>query len=468
MDGRFAPAELAQEHFGSAELGDARRTRRLVKTAELVMGRPSGTLPQKLRGWNELVGLYRLAGRPEVTHPAVLEPHRRRVASAMRREPGPVLPVHDWTELDYTTRTSLKCLGQIGKGGGRGYICHNTLAVTPGRRVLGLAGQVLHRRRRVPAGERPKATREHPQRESRLWRRGCEAVGAAPAGSLWVDVCDRGADLYEFLAYEARHGRHFVVRAAKDRNLDGPDHVGSDRVHLKLFAYARDLPDLGRREVRVAAPGLPGGERRAVVRVAAGDADVSRPRVKSGDYDPRRQPSLRLRAIHVKEVDPPAGVDALEWTLLTDLPADTFAAAGEKVDWYACRPVVEELHKAMKTGCGIENPRFESEARLEPVIALLSVVAALLLQLRQLAKDAEADRTPATAVVPRLYARVLAGPRRGGGPPDMTVRQFFLALARLGGHPGRAADGWPGWLTLWRGWAELQSMVRGVLAVRNE
>src|SRR5256885_11972521 len=51
-------------------------------------------------------------------------------------------------------------------------------------------------------------------------------------------------------------------------------------------------------------------------------------------------------------------------------------------DLYGCRSIVEELHKGMKTGCGIETLQFTTEAALQPAIALLSVVAVFLLGLR--------------------------------------------------------------------------------------
>jgi hypothetical protein len=40
-----AAAAMAREHFGQADLCDARRTRRLVRTASLILARPGGTLP---------------------------------------------------------------------------------------------------------------------------------------------------------------------------------------------------------------------------------------------------------------------------------------------------------------------------------------------------------------------------------------------------------------------------------------
>src|SRR5262245_53366866 len=48
---------------------------------------------------------------------------------------------------------------------------------------------------------------------------------------------------------------------------------------------------------------------------------------------------------------------------------------------------------------------------------------------------------------------------RDGEARGLTVREFTLALARLGGHLGRKCDGMPGWLTLWRGWERLNTML---------
>src|SRR5438105_7834837 len=258
MESAARTPSFGEVHFGSAKLGDKRRTRRLVKVADRIVKHPGGTLPQKLRGWAELTGPCRLVRAEAVTHAAVLEANRQLVRQRMEQvvDGRAVLLIHDATELDYTDRTGLFELGQIGNGGGRGYVCHNTLAVTEDREVLGLAGQVLHRRRVVPAGETPAQKRRHPDRESRLWVRGTTEAGgggggAAPSGCLWVDVADRGADTFEYLEHEIARGRKFVIRCARDRNLDGEDHVAADRIHRKLYEYTRDLPTLGERTVRI-------------------------------------------------------------------------------------------------------------------------------------------------------------------------------------------------------------------------
>jgi hypothetical protein len=461
-------ASFGQVHFGSARLGDARRTKRLVKAADRIMTHPGGTLPQKMTGWADLMGLYRLVAAEEVTHAAVIQTHCERTRTLAARTTGVVLRLHDTTELDYTHVPALKDqLGQVGDGSGVGYLCHNTLAVTPGREVLGLCSQLLHKRRDVPADETPLEKREHPGRESRLWPAGCEASGGASAGCAWVEIADRGSDTFEFLDHLHRHGNRYVIRCARDRNLVGEDHVGVDRIHRTLLDYTRDLPTLGERTVNVPRQQKTRRKaerdaRRARVRIAAGPVSIAAPHFARGEC---RSEPLDLWVVHVRETVPPRAQEPLEWVLLTNIAVDNFEQACERVDWYACRPIIEELHKGMKTGCRIESMQFEHADRLEPMIGLLSVVAAVLLQLRQTARRRDADTSRASDLVPPLFVKILSGWRYEQACDDLSVREFYLALARLGGHLNRKHDGLPGWLTLWRGWQNLQLMVLGAQAL---
>ena len=463
--------DFGQEHFGNAQLFHIGRTRRLVQAANSIMNHPSGSLPDKLQTWSELNGLYRLVKRPEVTHERVLEPHRQRTLALMRQTPVVVL-LHDTTELDFSSHLALEDLGPVGNGrrGGRasnGYLCHNTLAITPQRRVLGLASQVLHRRRQVPKGESARKKREHPQRESLLWLKGCQAVGPAPADCLWVDVADRGVDTFEFLDFEHRNQRRYIVRSAKDRKLAGQDHVGADRIHQHLHAYARDLPVLGTRQVQVHANrGRSKRQaRQATVSISAAPASVAVPEFARGQCHSQ---VLDLWVIAVKEVNPPAGAEPLEWILLTNLATATLEQANQRLEWYQCRVVVEELHTAQKTGIGIEDVRFETADRLEPVIALLSVVAAMLLDVRQKAREPEAEQTLARDHVPLLWVQVLSGWRYKQVREDLSLREFYMTLGRLAGHLGRKGDGFPGWRKLWLGWNRLQLMIEGATAIQRK
>jgi hypothetical protein len=446
--------DFGHEHFAAANLGHKKRNACLVRIANALMRHPGGTLPDKLQSPAEYKAMIRLVNRRETTHQAVLQSHIDRTFAQLRQLDGVGLLIHDGTELDYSGLHSITTLGPIGNGHNRGYLCHNSLAIDPSNRtVLGLAGQILHRRVPVPKGESVKAKRERASRESRLWTRAIEAMPKAPADKLWVDVCDRGADLFEFLASEDALQRSYVVRACSSRKI-GIGH-GVEPEQAGLHAYARSLAEQGRRQITVSDG--QGNQRKATVATSFAAVQLLPPHVKRGLYEPR---PLEVWVIRVWEIDAPAGVPPVEWILLTNVAVTTTAQAWERVSWYESRWLVEEYHKAQKTGCAIEDMQFTTEAALQPMIALLSVVAVQLLNLRAAARCEDAKTRPAKEVVHEDYVAVLSA-WRYKEVRELTVHEFFYALGRLGGHQNRKCDKQPGWLVLWRGWMKLQNMVEG-------
>jgi hypothetical protein len=455
-------ASFGERHFGAAVLGHQRRTQCLVRIANQVYRHPGGTLPTKLHQPKDYKAMVRLMNRPETTHAAVLAPHCQYTHQRMQQSTGTVLVLHDTTELDYSGLQSIHDLGPIGGGLNRGLLCHNSLAFDPQRHeVLGLAHQILQQRRRVGRQESVRSKRERRDRESRLWVDGVTAVGAPPAHGAWVHVADRGADSFEFLGRPWGPHEAFVLRSKVNRVIRrGHDPQGpTDYLHTLV----RTLPLQGQRAVRVAArPGQP--ERSAFVAVAFAAVLVWPPHVRRGLYEKRPLP---LWVVRVAEVRPPTGVQPLEWLLLTNRPVATPEDAWEVAAWYECRWVIEEYHKAQKTGCAIEELQFTTAAALTPMIALLSVVAVTLLNLREASRRPEAPTRPATELVDARYVAVLSAWRYRKVRLDLSIHDFFYAVARLGGHQNRKRDHRPGWLVLWRGWMALQHMVDGAEALKS-
>ena len=443
---------FGQRTFGRCFLGDPRRTRRLVQVADQLLAHPDKALPHKFACPADYRAALRLVNTPVVTHQTILYAHALPVLDRLRRDGPPVVVLpEDTTELDYSGQTTL-ALGPIGNGGGQGYECHNTLAVDPdSREIFGLVDQILHQRPRQPTARGVRAKRDDPQRESRLWLRASANVGPAPAGKRWVRVCDRGADSFEYLEHQVRLGRDFVFRSCQNRSLEvatGDD--GPTRLHDRL----RTLAATATWTVTVAArPGQPA--RTAALQAVAVAVRVCAPHVRRGQHG--REP-VAVWAIRVWEPEPPVGVAALEWLLLTNLEITDARRLREVVKYYECRGVVEEFHKAQKTGVGIEALQLQSRAGLEPLLALLSVVAVALVNLRQAARQAGSSARPARTVVEPLWVRVLSLWRYREAR-ELTVLEFTLALARLGGHQNRKCDGLPGWQTLWRGWERLRTML---------
>jgi hypothetical protein len=451
-------SSFGEEHFGGCVFGDKRLTDRAVTSGDAFMRHPGGTLPEKLAR-KELFGFYDFANNEKVNHDNVLGCHCERTRGLMERSVNTVLIIHDTTEGDFSG-LDIASLGPIGNGHCSGMLIHNVLAVAyPSREALGLIGQITQIRRHVPEHESVKASREHPQRESRLWTKGVEAVGRPPEGAIWVNLMDRGGDTFESLDRQQGLGQFYLVRSRTNRNVRVKGASGR-MVGRKLHDWARTLPVLGERSIAV-----PGNQNQAArdtrVTVAAGPVELQVPHVKYGEHG---KVPLKAWVIRVREVQTPAGEEPLEWIVLTNKPTAIQAEAWERVDWYECRPIIEELHKAQKTGCGMELTQFTTRKALEVTIAILSVIAVQLLRLRDLSR--KDDGQPATAVIDDVYVETLGLWRWKQARMDISAREFLYALARLGGHLGRTGDRLPGWLVLWRGWTELQRLVQGVLLGR--
>lgn len=464
-------------NFAGADLGDERRSQRLPRLVDEMERHLGGTLPQKLPRSGDREAFYRLCDADEVTHEAVMAPHRQQTLQFLQSCDHFVLAIHDATELDYTTNLSLKDdLGQIGNGGHRGYVAQNTLAVDPQRGVvIGLAGQILHVRPKVPKRETQAQKRDRESRESRLWLAGTAGL---PARRQVVDVCDRGADTFEFLEHEVQSGRTFVIRSAYNRSI----RVGhtADGQRSLLHTFARSLPELGTCEIAVSQkfvikkPKKKGKKttsirtkRLARLSVAAAPVMVNAPSTKNGNHG--NQP-ISVWIVRIWETNPPPGEEQLEWLLLTNHPVTTAKEALLIKTWYEWRWTVEELHKAMKTGCGIEYLQFHNVNRLQPAIGILSILALTLLALRDAGRNPHAHTRLASEQIDDEYIEVLSLWRHRESRPNWTQHEFYMALARLGGHSGRKTGPPPGWIVLWRGWEKLQLMIDGarVAALRHQ
>jgi Transposase Tn5 dimerisation domain len=460
------PVEVASDqargfvdnYFADIDLGHKSRTACFHKVATQISRHPGGTLPDKLGSPACYAAMDRLMNRPETTHAKILEAHRRQTLAKMAASDGVVLIVHDTTVLDYSGLKSVQ-LAKVGNGHGRGYLCHNSLAVEPQQRaVFGLVAQILHQR--VSRGKKEPVARKRRRasRESRLWSRAVQELPAAPPGRRYIDVADRGADVFEFLYTEHHLGRDCLVRSTYNRRIRlGHDGQGQQ---VLLHEYLRTLPAVGAARTQTIHDPSTQQERTARLRVASAAVEILPPHVAKGEYEKKPLPAW---AVRVWEETPPAGATPLEWFLLCLHPVTTAAEAWQQCDWYGCRWMVEEYHKAQKTGCQIEELQFHTEEALQPMIGLLSVVAVLLLNLREAARRPDAATRLATAVVEPIYEEVLRHwrhPKKAQAP--FSVLEFYRAVARLGGHMNRKGDGFPGWLTLWRGWQKLEIMVEAV------
>jgi len=79
----------------------------------------------------------------------------------------------------------------------------------------------------------------------------------------------------------------------------------------------------------------------------------------------------------------------------------------------------------------------------------------------------DAKTNDANEVLDSDYIAVLSV-WRFGKIKNLTVEEFYYAVARLGGHQNRKSDHPPGWIVIWRGWVKLQNMILGYQAANME
>lgn len=454
MSWNFDTNTWAREMFGECDLGDKRRTERLVNVARRIVDNPSGSFPEQMQTMSELKAAYRLFDTRDVTFEAIATTHWR---ETRRRAAGRTLVICDTTEIDFGGGRKIEGLGPTGNGSGLGFLLHNAMMVDAATQsILGVAGQAIHYRPKKKRSKKENSSqRLKRRRESEVWGRVIDDVGPPADGADYVYVCDRGADNFEVFCHLLQQDSGWVIRAkAKNRNVLTP--AGES---ITVGRFLSRLTSRGTYELELRARPQQAA-RTAKIEVLTGSILMPVPRhnspwVKSIDPHP-----IAMNVVWVREVDAPEDVEPIEWILYTSLPVETFDEVWTVIEIYEARWLIEEYHKALKSGCRVTSRQLKTGSRLEAVVGLLSVVAMRLVQLKSLA-NREPDR-PARSVVPLLWLQMLKAARKQlRRVHDLTLKQFYRELAKLGGFLGRKSDGSPGWITIWRGWEKLNTLVRG-------
>ena len=447
--------EWAQLNFGTCELGDKRRRDRLVQVAEEIANNPSASLPNQIEKWGDLKAAYRLFDREEVTFEAIARPHWELTKKLAK---GRTLVIGDTTELDFGRFREIEGVGPTGNGTGQGFLLHNALMVNAdSEEIIGVAGQTIHyRKRKRKSTKRPTAPNrlKKKERESEVWGKVIDQIGSPAEGDSFVHVFDRGADNFEVYCHLLQQRSDWVIRASQMHRCVL---VGDSEESMQLKAYLPELKPLGSYTLSLRARPRQSA-REAELEVRIGQIKIPRPRHVSPWVRELKQGPIAVNVIEVIEVNPPKGVQPIRWLLFTSLPVATFDDAWVVIGYYELRWLVEEYHKALKTGCCTESRQLKTAGRLEAFVGLTSVVAVRLFKLKSLARTK--PDAPAQRVVPGVWLRMLKLARRNlHRVHDLTVGQFYREVAKLGGFLGRKNDGEPGWITIWRGWEKLNMYV---------
>jgi len=179
-----------------------------------------------------------------------------------------------------------------------------------------------------------------------------------------------------------------------------------------------------------------------------------------GPYRPGgRLPSVTVHGIQAREVNPPPDDVPVEWLLITTLPIDTADEVREALANYTVRYLIEVLFRVLKSGCRVEERRFERLERMLPCVALDLIVAWRTLMVCRLARShpdlsCEALFDPAEWKSVWMVTQQQHPPHR---PPRLA--DFLPLAAQLGGYvnaPHRSDP--PGPQTIWLGLQRLHDL----------
>lgn len=448
-----------ERELAVGEFPDQRLKTRLGQILGDLGTRIGHTLPAACQDWAATKAAYRFFDNPRVDDQTILAGHFAATAERCSATTGPVLVLHDTTEFSFTQNTP-DAVGYLSYVKGRhtthtacGLLLHSSLVVTTAGVPLGLAAVKFWSRKGFKgtnAAKRKVNSTRVPiaQKESVRWldnlTHSTQRLGDP---GRCVHVGDREADIFE-LFHAAREAQaHFLIRTAADRL------AGQGRTTVAKLMQRQ--PFRGTHAVEVRDDN--GTVSTALVQVRFARITLHPSPAKRKHYGP-----LTLTVLHARERGRPDGREPIHWKLLTDLPVDDFAAAVEKLNWYAMRWKIETFHKVLKSGCRAEQAKLRTAERLTNLLAVLCVVGWRVFWLTMTQRMA--PNAPPEVVLTPTEIAVLD--RWADGPPEKskrTVSHYLLQVAKLGGYLARTKDPPPGTMVLWRGLTRLADLCQGFL-----
>lgn len=439
----------AVTEFMEADLGDIRRTQRLIEIATVLAEYPGSSFPEACGDKAMLKGTYRFFDNQAVEPQAVLDSHVEAIGNRIAKV-GRVLAVQDTTEVNLTHHPATGGLGPLAAPRQAGLLLHSTLAITPERVPLGILAQEVWARDEAETGKTARRkTLPVEQKESYKWLQSLQTVSQLSEQYPevhFVSIGDREADVYDLFLQKRSANVDILVRAAWDRRVEHSEKY--------LWQCLQQQPVVANITIEIPRRNQQPA-RKANLQIRFTRVSLRPPKHRKSEH----LPLIELWAVYALEVNVPAQTDPVEWLLLSTHPVNSTEQAIEKLDWYCCRWGIEIFHKILKSGCKIESRQLEKADRLKRALPVFSVISWRILYATMLSRAL--PDAPATAILEpdewqALYCRIHQTNQPPSAPPPL--RQTVRWIAQLGGFLGRASDGEPGVTVLWKGFQHLTDL----------
>jgi hypothetical protein len=449
-----------EKELENSNFYDLRIKKRLLSLINSLSKSVGSSIPFACQDWANTKGAYRFLSSEKFSEEEILQGHFESTASRVNLSDGPILILHDTTEITFN-RKSPQEIGYTRKCANRkglfdheiqramcGILMHTSLAITPEGVPLGLTANKFWSRdkfKNAKALYRGKNATRIPieEKESYRWLDGVSKSNKVinTPGNL-VHIGDRESDIFEFFTRTIQEKSHFLVRVKVDRRSD-KDTIFKNISKSKIMG----VYNLCYRDRK-------GNEINTMLDVRA-ESMIVRPPFgpKSNIY-----PDLNLTVITARERREPNGRERIEWKLMTDLSVVDFDDAVEKLKWYSLRWKIEVFFKVLKSGCKITDSKLRTAESLSKMIAINCLVAWRIFWMTMISREGSSV-TNSLGIT--SIERIVLDKLKPDSSPS-TLSSYYLKIAKLGGYLARASDAPPGNTVMWRGFSKLKDIVLGI------
>ena len=446
--------QWAQLIFGQANLGDPRRTKRLVQLASDIAENATSSIVKACNSSAKIEGAYRFVRNEKISPDEIANAGFKHTNEIIQQRPL-VLAIQDTTGLTFKHKVTEAlgdvCCSKNKNSKTRTLYAHSTLVLDAQKeQTIGLANQYyFYRNKKVPGTREEQQKRAFEEKETYRWKACFEQMKDNLGDvSNVIDVCDREADIYEYLDYHSKHQHRFLVRAKENRTLVEPN------VKLKALieaspaqcSYTVDVKQRGGRK-----------SRKAHMMLSYQSVSIKKPRKAQGEG------TLDVNVIICRETNAKVA-EPLCWILYTNELINSAEDALRLVRYYELRWRIEEFHKVWKSdGTDVERLRLQHPNNIKRMAVIQAFIAVRLMQLQEIAQNNEQAKGVSCEVcVEKLTWQLLWMKTNKGGviPKEApSLYWFYYALAQLGGWYDSKRNGRVGIKAVWTGWCKLMEMI---------
>lgn len=446
--------------FSHCDLGDKRLVDRLVNIGSHLASKVGSCLSSCFNGNNaETVGAYRFIRNESVDPNAIIEGVCISVANEAK-ESNILLAIEDTTTLSYSHGVKDE-LGYTSNSNNpnfaKGYLVHTVILHDPEKsKTLGIIDQNRWIRKSENYGKHHKRkSRSYEEKESYKWENASNKVESRMGSDLKkvISICDREADIFDYLHYKITKKQRFIVRAAQDRAIydEHGGYISDEIMNSKV---------LGCFEVNVSQKGGRSA-RKALLELRTCAVSLKVPKKNKalgGDL-------IEINVVAATEKTSNKDKGGLSWILLTTEKINNFENAREIICYYEKRWLIEEFHKCWKSGLKVEKLRMQFADNLERMLTILAPIAVRLLQLRE-NLDGDGEEKSCLEVIneDELFVLWRSIEKKKKIPIKRpSLNWAYRAVAKLAGWNDSKKTGKACWSKLWEGWYLLSHRLEGYL-----